>query len=425
VRVPRADLRNTCRASRHNGVTMDWQTTPEDSVPSTLVPGSAMRTDGPGALGKPPITGAWRAGDPVGNRRFANLGPLVVRGGTLPSVRVAYETWGELDADASNAVLVLHALTGDSHVTGPAGPGHRTAGWWADVVGPGLPIDTDRFFVVAPNMLGGCQGTTGPSSVSPDGVEWGSRFPFLTVRDQVQAQAALADHLGIERFAAVVGGSMGGMHALEFAVSFPERAARLAVLCAPARTTADQIAANSLQRAAIQTDAAYNGGDYFEAEDSDGPYRGLALARRMAMLTYRASQELNARFARSWQSDVSPLGDDGRFSVESYLDFHGNKFTRRFDASSYVTLTHAMDSHDVGTGRGGVPAALARVTARTLVLGVSTDRLFPVDEQHTIAEGVPDTLDGDRAVVLDSEFGHDGFLIEHEAIGRQLRRLLD
>jgi homoserine O-acetyltransferase len=378
-----------------------------------------------GSPGKPPITGAWRAGDPVGNRRFASIGALAVRGGTLPAVRIAYETWGELDADRSNAVLILHALTGDSHVAGAAGPGHRTAGWWSDIVGPGLAIDTDRWFVVAPNMLGGCQGSTGPSSVSPDGVEWGSRFPFLTIRDQVRAQAGLADALGIERFAAVVGGSMGGMHALEFAASYPSRVARLAVLCAPARTTADQIAANSLQRAAIQMDPEYHGGDYFESEDGDGPYRGLSLARRMAMLTYRAAEELNDRFARSWQSDVSPLGDDGRFSVESYLDFHGAKFTRRFDASSYVTLTHAMDSHDVGTGRGGVRAALAQVSARTLVVGVSTDRLFPVDEQHLLAAGIPDTLDGDRAVVLDSEYGHDGFLIEHEAVGVQLRRLLD
>ena len=404
---------------------MDWQTTPEDSVPSNLVPGPMMRAELPGALGKPPVTGAWRPGDPPGNRRFAALGAVDVRGGVLPSARVAYETWGTLDEDRGNAVLVLHALTGDSHVTGPAGPGHRTAGWWGDVVGPGLAVDTDRWFVVAPNMLGGCQGTTGPSSVSPDGIEWGSRFPFVTVRDQVHVQAALAEVLGIERFAAVIGGSMGGMHALEFAATYPERVERLAVLCAPARTTADQIAANSLQRAAIQMDPGWAGGDYFEAEPGDGPHRGLALARRMALLTYRASEELNARFARSWQSEVSPLGDDGRFSVESYLDFHGNKFTRRFDAASYVALTHAMDSHDVGAGRGGIAAALARITARTLVIGVTTDRLFPLEDQDAIAAAVPNTLDGDRAVVIESEYGHDGFLIEHEAVGAHLQRLLE
>lgn len=399
---------------------MDWQTTPEDSVPSTLVPGTEL-----GTLGKPPVTGAWRPGDHPGARHFESLGEQWVRGGRLPSVRVAYETWGTLNAARDNAVLVLHALTGDSHVTGAAGPGHRTAGWWADVVGPGQAIDTDRWFVIAPNMLGGCQGTTGPSSVSPTGAEWGSRFPFVTVRDQVEVQAQLADRLGIETFAAVVGGSMGGMHALEFAVSHPARVQRLAVLASTAQTTADQIAANSLQRAAIQMDPAFAGGDYFEAEAGEGPHRGLSLARRMALMTYRASDELNSRFARSWQSDVSPLGDDGRFSVESYLDFHGNKFTRRFDASSYVTLTYAMDSHDVGAGRGGVSAALGLVTARTLVVGISSDRLFPVEDQHRIAAGVPDALDGDSAAVIESEFGHDGFLIEHEQVGAHLRRLLD
>lgn len=399
---------------------MDWQTTPEDSVPSTLVPGAEL-----GTLGKPPVTGAWRPGDHPGARRFESLGEQWVRGGRLPSVRVAYETWGTLNAARDNAVLVLHALTGDSHVAGDAGPGHRTAGWWGDVVGPGRAIDTDRWFVIAPNMLGGCQGTTGPSSVSPTGAEWGSRFPFVTVRDQVEVQAQLADRLGIESFAAVVGGSMGGMHALEFAVSHPARVQRLAVLASTAQTTADQIAANSLQRAAIQMDPAFVGGDYYEAEAGEGPHRGLSLARRMALMTYRASDELNSRFARSWQSDVSPLGDDGRFSVESYLDFHGNKFTRRFDASSYVTLTYAMDSHDVGAGRGGVSAALGHVTARTLVVGISSDRLFPVEDQHRIAAGVPDALDGDTAAVIESEFGHDGFLIEHEQVGAHLRRLLE
>ncbi|KTR24944.1 MULTISPECIES: homoserine O-acetyltransferase MetX [Curtobacterium] len=399
---------------------MDWQTTPEDSVPSTLVPGAEL-----GTLGKPPVTGAWRPGDHPGARRFESLGEQWVRGGRLPSVRVAYETWGTPNAARDNAVLVFHALTGDSHVAGPPGPGHRTAGWWGDVVGPGRAIDTDRWFVVAPNMLGGCQGTTGPSSVAPDGREWGGRFPFVTVRDQVAVQAQLADRLGIERFAAVVGGSMGGMHALEFAIAHPERVERLALLATTAQTTADQIAANSLQRTAIQMDPAFADGDYHDADPGEGPHRGLALARRMALMTYRAPDELNGRFARSWQSDVSPLGDDGRFSVESYLDFHGNKFTRRFDAASYVTLTHAMDSHDVGAGRGGVAAALGTVRARTLVVGVSSDRLFPVEDQHRIAAGVPDALDGDRAAVIESEFGHDGFLIEHEAVGAHLRRLLD
>jgi len=322
-------------------------------------------------------------------------------------------------------VLVLHALTGDSHVRGPAAPGHPTSGWWGDVVGPGAAIDTDRWCVIAPNMLGGCQGTTGPASIAPDGYEWASRFPYLTIRDQVAAQARLADALGIDRWAAVIGGSMGGMHALEWAVGLPERVARVGVLSAPPANTADQIALNSVQLEAIQIDPRFAGGEYYDADDGDGPHRGLALARRMALLNYRSPTELNQRFQRSWQSGVSPLGHGGRFAVESYLDFHGNRFTRRFDANSYIRLVEAMDSHDIGRGRGGTSDALARVTATALVLGIDSDRLFPIEGQHRIARGIHAALDGDRAVVLHSDFGHDGFLIETAAVGAHLRRLLE
>jgi len=400
---------------------MDWQTS-EDTVPSAPVTESDARM----LLGRPPATGAWRDGDPVGDRRFAAFGAFRTEGGReLPGIRLAYETWGELSPARDNAVLVLHALTGDSHVRGPAGPGHPTAGWWDDIVGPGAAIDTDRWFVVAPNMLGGCQGSTGPASIAPDGYEWASRFPYLTIRDQVAAQVRLADALGIDAWAAVLGGSMGGMHALEWGVAQPERVARLGILAAPPLTTADQIALNSVQLDAIRIDPRYAGGEYYDAGDGDGPHRGLALARRMALLNYRSPTELNQRFQRSWQSGVSPLGHDGRFAVESYLDFHGNRFTRRFDANSYTTLVGAMDSHDIGRDRGGVEEALARVTATTLVLGIDSDRLFPVDGQHRIARGIPNALDGDRAAVISSDFGHDGFLIETAAVSAQLRRLLD
>ena len=400
---------------------MDWQIS-EDTVPSSLI----TEADARSMVGRPPASGAWQDGDPVGSRRFASFGELHLEGGAvLPSFRLAYETWGELNEARDNAILIAHALTGDSHVRGEAGPGHPTSGWWGDIVGPGAPIDTDRFFVVAPNILGGCQGSTGPASIHPDGEEWASRFPYLTVRDQVEAQVRLADHLGIDVWAAVVGGSMGGMHALEWAVGHPDRLARLAVLSSPPVTTADQIALNSVQLQAIDMDPRFRGGEYYGAADGDGPHRGLALARRMALLNYRSPTELNSRFQRSWQSGVSPLGHGGRFAVESYLDFHGNKFTRRFDANSYVRLVGAMDSHDVGRGRGGVEDALARVTAKTLVLGIDSDRLFPIEGQHQIARGIRNTLDGDQAVVLVSDFGHDGFLIETAAVGRHLRRLLD
>lgn len=400
---------------------MDWQTT-ADSVPSGFITEANIRS----LLGKPPATGAWRDGDSPGGRLFARLGSQRLEfGGELPSVRVAYETWGTLNADASNAVLVLHALTGDSHVTGPAGPGHPTSGWWSAIVGPGLPIDTDEWFVICPNVLGGCQGTTGPSSPAPDGQEWGSRFPFLTIRDLVNVQAALADVLGIQKFAAVIGGSTGGMQALEWAASFPDRVQRLAVLAAPAHSNADEISLNSVQLESIRIDEGFLGGDYYDAKDGDGPHRGLALARRLALLTYRSADELNARFHRSWQSDINPLSGHGRFAVESYLDFHGNKFSRRFDANSYITLVNAMSSHDVGRERGGIEAALAAVTARSLVLGINTDRLFPVAAQHEVARLLPNGIDGREALVIDSEFGHDAFLIEHDLVGPEIRRLLD
>ncbi|WP_424935364.1 MULTISPECIES: homoserine O-acetyltransferase MetX [Bacteria] len=401
---------------------MDWQTTSEDTVPSAPVTEQDARL----LRGRPPATGAWRDGDPAGERRFAALGAFRTEGGhELPGIRLAYESWGELNAARDNAVLVLHALTGDSHVAGPAGAGHPTSGWWGDVVGPGGAIDTDRWFVVAPNILGGCQGSTGPSSIAPDGYEWAARFPYLTIRDQVAAQALLADALGVERWGAVVGGSMGGMHALEWAVGHTERVERLAILSSPPVTTADQLALNFVQLETVRMDPRYAGGEYYDAPAGEGPHRGLALARRMALLNYRSPVELNQRFQRSWQSDVSPLGHGGRFAVESYLDFHGNKFTRRFDANSYLTLVEAMNSHDIGRGRGGVEDALRRVTATTLVLGIDTDRLFPVDGQHRIARGIPRTLDGDHAVVIASDFGHDGFLIETDEVSMHLRRLLD
>jgi len=399
---------------------MDWQT-PEDTVPSAFITDANTRA----LAGKPPATGAWREGDPVGNRSFVSIGAFdFENGGHLPVVRVAYETWGTLNADASNAVLVLHALTGDSHLRGEPAPGHPTAGWWGDIVGPGLAIDTDEWFVVAPNMLGGCQGTTGPASLSPTGIEWGADFPFVTIRDQVAVQVRFSDRIGIARWAAVIGGSMGGMQSLEWAVGYPDRLDRVAVLAAPEISNADQIALNSVQSDAIRLDPHFADGDYYDAAEGEGPYRGLALARRMALLNYRSPTELNDRFQRSWQSGVSPLGAGGRYAVESYLDFHGNKFTRRFDANSYIRLVEAMNSHDIGRGRGGVASALRGVTATALVLGIDSDRLFPLEQQQVIARLLPSTIHGSEAVVISSEFGHDGFLIEDDAVGTQLARLL-
>ncbi len=363
----------------------------------------------------PPVTGAWREGDPPGRRRFLDLpGPLPLElGGVLPAVRVAFETWGNLAPDHSNAVLVLHALTGDSHVAGPAGPGHRSPGWWDAMVGPGRPLDTDRWFLVVPNVLGGCQGTTGPSSPAPDGRPWGSRFPAITVRDQVEVEAALADLLGIGQWAAVVGGSMGGMRALEWAVDRPGRVRSVLVLAVGAYTTADQIGIQTTQLACIRSDPGFRRGDYYDAAPGTGPHVGMGLARRVAHLSYRTGRELDERFGRAPQGDEDPLRG-GRYAVQSYLDHHADKLVRRFDANTYVVLTEAMNSWDVGRGRGGVRAALSRVAARAVVAGIDSDRLYPLHLQAEIADAIP-SCDGLQVVA--SPFGHDGFLVETDAVG--------
>jgi homoserine O-acetyltransferase/O-succinyltransferase len=370
----------------------------------------------------PPATGAWREGDAVGRRRFVTLpGPLELEaGGVLPEVRLAYETWGELDATASNAVLVLHALTGDSHVAGPPGPGHPTPGWWEALVGPGRTLDPQRWFVVAPNIVGGCQGSTGPSSSAPDGRPWGSRFPLVTARDTVAAETVLADALGVERWACVIGGSMGGMRALEWAATEPERVERLFLLACPAATSADQIGWAAPQLTAIRMDPGWRGGDYYDASPGQGPHVGLGIARRIAHLSYRSALELDTRFGRAHQDGEHPWAG-GRYSVESYLDHHGAKLVRRFDAGSYVRLTELMNAHDVGRGRGGVAAGLARVTARTLVAGVSSDRLYPLEQQAELVAGIPGAAELE---VIDSPFGHDSFLIEAATVNRLLAGLL-
>lgn len=403
-------------------------TTTPGALPRSALPRvDAARGQAPGAVDSttmgtgrlaaglpPPASAAWFEGDDPGHRRFADIGPLELESGNrLPAVRVAYETWGELNETGTNAVLVLHALTGDSHVHGEAGPGHRTAGWWNSLVGPGAPIDTDKYFVVAPNVLGGCQGTTGPASAAPDGKPWGSRFPHVTVRDQVAAEIALTDQLGIDSWALVIGASMGGHRVLEWAVTAPSRVRAIAPIATAAATSADQIAWAHPQIAAIRGDAGFHGGDYYGLPDGEGPHRGLAIARQIAHTTYRSAFELGERFGRLPQHGENPM-DGGRFAVQSYLDHHGDKLVRRFDANSYLVLTESMLTHDLGRDRGGVEAALATVTADALVVAVDSDRLFPVEQSERIASNIP----GAGLVhVIKSDHGHDGFLIEHEQLG--------
>jgi homoserine O-acetyltransferase len=396
--------------------------TPEDTVPSSFVTEELSRQ----LIGRPPATGAWRDGDPSGDRLLVPLPALKLESGReFNGAKIAYESWGKLNEDASNAVLVLHALTGDSHAVGGASKAHPTEGWWSDIIGPGKAIDTDRFYVVAPNMFGGCQGSTGPASLDKSGREYANRFPYITIRDQVTAQHAFAHEIGIKHWHSIIGGSMGAMQVLEWAITYPDEVERIAVIAAPAISSADQIALNSVQVEAIKTDPAFNKGHYYEAKPGFGPNRGLALARRMALLNYRSPGELNERFERTWQSGVSPLGGGGRFAVESYLDFHGNKFTRRFDANSYIVLVESMNSHDVGRDRGGVAAALGSIRAKSLVAGIDSDRLFPIQDQALIAEHIGGELIGGQLRVIESPYGHDGFLIEHEKVGPLIRELLE
>lgn len=371
-----------------------------------------------------PASAAWRPGDEPGRRRFLDIGTLPLEADPLGEldVTLAYETWGELNEARDNAVYVAHAFTGDSHVTGPAEPGHLTAGWWNAMVGPGKPIDTDRWFVVSANVVGGCQGSTGPAHPHPeDGQPWGSRFPYVTVRDMVEAELRLTDHLGIDAWALVIGPSMGGMRAVEWAASHPRRVRAIGAVGTTAATTAEQIAWGAAQAAAIRLDPRFRYGDYYHAADGDGPHTGLGLARVIAHTTYRSEPELQARFGRAAQvGDV--LQPDGFFTVESYLDHHADKLVRRFDANSYLRMVHAVNTHDVGRGRGGVRQALARYEGEALILAIDSDRLYPVSNAQALAAALPRS---GGVTLLHSEIGHDGFLVDSPDMARAVSQLLD
>ncbi|MEZ5378011.1 MAG: homoserine O-acetyltransferase [Acidimicrobiales bacterium] len=378
-----------------------------------------------------PATGAWREGDPVAWRNFVTVGRgrkfALEGGGLLGELQLAFEYWGELNAAADNAILVCHALTGDAHAKGPSGHGQPTEGWWNDMIGPGRPLDTDRFFVVCANVLGGCQGTTGPSSPHPDdGLPWGSRFPVITIRDIVRSQALLANDLGIGRWAAVVGGSMGGMQALEWAVMYPERVGALVSIASAAAASPLQIGWSEVGRLAIAQDPRWRQGDYYDAEPGDGPAEGLMLARRVAQLHYRSDDSLEQRFGRAVVGKLDRFAMWDRFQIEGYLDYHGQKLARRFDANSYLLLNKAMDLHDIGRDRGGLDLAAARVQCPTLVVSIDSDVLYTPRQQLELADIL---RRGNAPLVefatLESIHGHDGFLIEFPQLGPIVERFVD
>jgi homoserine O-acetyltransferase len=378
-----------------------------------------------------PATGAWRPGDPFGQRQFMKMAVdrafVLEGGGQLRDITVAFETWGTLSPDADNAVLVCHALTGDAHAAGPAGDGHPTPGWWDDVIGPGKAIDTERWFVVCANVLGGCQGTSGPASPRPDRPgPYGPDFPVVSMRDVVRTQAKLADALGIHRWHAVVGGSMGGMQALEWGVMYPDRVARLVAIASSTAASAQQIAWWSVGRRAIALDPKWRAGNYYDAAPGEGPHAGLALARMVSQVTFRSDDVFTDRFGRE---PVEPLAGRfemwQRFQVERYLDYHGTKLSRRFDANSYLLLTKAMDLHDLARGRGGLAGALRRITAPVLSMGITSDLLYPEYQQRDLAAGVEAVGGRARFHLIDSVHGHDAFLIAHDQVAAALTPFLE
>jgi len=351
------------------------------------------------------VTGAWLENHAPGDRLFINIGDLLLEDGeTLEDVTIAYQSWGSLNERGDNAILVNHALTGWSDIPG----------WWPSMVGPGLPFDSDKYFVVCPNVIGGCQGSTGPSSIAPDGQRYGSRFPSLTIRDMVAAEVAFSDALGIKKYQLAVGPSLGGMRSLEWAVQMPHRVGAICTIGSSAVATGDQIGTCSIQIRAIKTDPHFNGGDYYDK--AQGPIEGMGIARRIAHLTYRTEAEMDVRFGRELQGD-----ETGRYAVESYLDHQANKLAHRFDANTYIALTEAMNSHDIGRGRGGVVAALSGITIPVVAVAIDSDRLFPVRLAAEIAELAPLAA---PLVTISSPFGHDGFLVEVESVGNVIRSAL-
>jgi homoserine O-acetyltransferase len=352
------------------------------------------------------------------DRRVTLLGPLRLDGGVLLSpVEIAYETYGELAADGGNAILICHALTGDQHVASNH-PITGKPGWWTRMVGPGKPIDPARHFIVCANVLGSCMGSSGPATLNPaTGAPWGMSFPVITIRDMVRAQAMLLDHLGIQRLKAVVGGSMGGMQALSWPATFPDRVEAAVVIASTARHSAQNIAFHEVGRQAVMADPRWNGGAYYEGEP---PASGLAVARMAAHITYLSEAGLTEKFGRKLQArEAKTFGFDADFQVESYLRHQGLSFVDRFDANAYLYITRAMDYFDLAEEHGGVLANAFRETkARFCLVSFDTDWLYPTRDSRSIvhalnAAGAPVSF-----VELSSPFGHDAFLLEAPELNR-------
>jgi homoserine O-acetyltransferase/O-succinyltransferase len=345
-------------------------------------------------------------------------------GRSLGNVVVAYESYGELNAQKSNAILIFHALTGDQYVASTH-PITGKPGWWDRMVGPGKPIDTSRFFVICVNVIGSCLGSTGPASLAEDGKPYGMRFPVITIRDMVRAQVALLDALGIARLHAIVGGSMGGMQALSMAANFPERAERVMAIATTARHSAQNIAFHEVGRQAIMADPNWQEGDYYGSGKT--PDKGLSVARMAAHITYLSEAGLTDKFGRRLQDrEEKSFGFDADFQIESYLRYQGISFTDRFDANSYLYITRAMDYFDLAEEHGGRLAdAFAGAKSRFCLISFDTDWLYPTSDSRNIVHALNAVAAPVSFVELSAPFGHDSFLLDVPALDRVVKGFLE
>ncbi|GDY07575.1 homoserine O-acetyltransferase [Planctomycetia bacterium] len=359
---------------------------------------------------------------------FVPPNPLrLAGGGELGPVTVSYETYGELSPQSDNAIFVCHALTGDAHVAGWHTPQDRKPGWWDEFVGPGKGLDTNRYFVICANVLGGCQGTTGPRSLNPqNGESYGLNFPFMTVGDMVEVHAEMVRSLGITKLLSIVGGSLGGMQVLEWTARYPQMVQSAICMATAAKLTAQGIAFNAVGRRAICTDPNFHGGQYYDKPQ--GPSVGLALARMVAHITYLSDASIEMKFSRRLQAGDKLSYDMMRqieFQVESYLHYQGKRFIERFDANSYLYLTRAMDYFDLAEGRGSVAQALSQTNARFLVTSYTSDWLFPTTQSKSLVRAMIEARRHVTFIELESSYGHDAFLIEVEWLERLVRPFLE
>ncbi|RJQ65458.1 MAG: homoserine O-acetyltransferase [Desulfobacteraceae bacterium] len=343
--------------------------------------------------------------------------PLVLESGhLLGPVDIVFETYGAPNADRSNAILILHALSGNHHAAGYNDPHDRQTGWWDGMIGPGKPFDTNRFWVICSNIIGGCKGSTGPTSIDPlTGAPYGLNFPIVTIGDMVEAQKRLVDHLGISRLYSMAGGSMGGFQVLEWALRFPDMVRSAICIASAARLSAQAIAFNSIGRSAIIRDPEWKEGQY----NGKGPEQGLAMARMIGHITYLSEMLLDVKFGRRLQSaNRFSYNFTSEFAIESYLNYKGSTFTQRFDANSYLYITKAMDYFDLSRAYGPLKQAFARIKARCLFVSYSSDWLFPTLQTKEMVRALLSNGKPVSFIEVDSPFGHDAFLLEEEKLGR-------